>query len=246
MWPPLASPSFKYVGRTIQPDDLAILDWCGLTPLFSGEAEGKSLSENLDMRWRLARRSPPTMRSNGLFPAREGERPREPGFRIVSTSNRLTRRPALFRSSYYFASVKPVRPKARSSRALQNVRQDWPTYCGLKAQPIVAYGNAIGMSGKRNSRAESPIHNSSGLQPSKNFRPRFLGRCPRLLWFAPLALDGFNGEIRTCVFAGTRFFACLMILPDFVSSYHFILYRHKAFNISSHHLFVSSYHYCPV
>ena len=55
MWPPLASPSFKYVGRTIQPDDLAILDWCGLTPLFSGEAEGKSLSENLDMRWRLAR-----------------------------------------------------------------------------------------------------------------------------------------------------------------------------------------------
>ena len=155
------------------------------------------------------------MRSNGLFPAREGERPREPGFRIVSTSNRLTRRPSLFRSSYYFASRQAGPPEraVKPAHLLQNVRQDWPTYCGLKAQPIVAYGNAIGMSGKRNSRAESPIHNGSGFQPSKNFRPRFLGRCPRLLWFAPLALDGFNGEIRTCVFAGTRFLPVLMILP---------------------------------
>ena len=166
------------------------------------------------MRWRLARRSPSRNAFKWPFSGTGGRASSRAGFSDSLYVEPLDSPPIPFPIIVLFRvpSSRSAR-KCGQARALQNVSQDGPTYCGLKAQPIVAYGNAIGMSGKRNSRAESPIHNSSGLQPSKNFRPRFLGRCPRLLWFAPLALDGFNGEIRACVFAVTRFLPVLMILP---------------------------------
>src|ERR1035437_3805636 len=62
-------------------------------------------------------------------------------------------------------------------------------------------------------------HDGSGLQPLVAFADDFLGRCPRLGWDAPLALETVALEVSSATSASSRFLAVAREVASCVSNW---------------------------